>query len=60
MDDILGFYVKSNSWEHNKFINNLELSDCYMDPLKLTDAESMTFLETSFEITANNKIRHWL
>ena len=32
----------------------------YMEPLVLTDADGQSFLETSFEITPLNKIRHWL
>ena len=31
-----------------------------MAPLKLTDGEDGTFLETSFEVTSGNRIRHWL
>ena len=35
-------------------------SQCYLPPLKLEDGGEGTFLETSFEITGNNQIRHWL
>ena len=31
-----------------------------MEPLVLTDADGQSFLETSFEVTPLNKIRHWL
>ena len=60
MDDVLCFYSKNKAWDHERFVNDMIKSDCYMAPLKLTDGDSDTFLETSFEITSGNRIRYWL
>ena len=60
MDDVICFYAKNGCWDHNKFVQDITKSECYMAPLKLTDGEDGTFLETSFEVTSGNRIRHWL
>ena len=53
MDDVLLFSTKDVNTQ------NL-LDECYLPPLKLEDAGSTTFLETSFRITTDNRIVHWL
>ena len=60
MDDVICFYSKTEAWNHHKFVRDITKSECYMAPLKLTDGEDGTFLETSFEITPRNRIRYWL
>ena len=60
MDDILLFYVIRQGFDHQTFIANFAKSDCYLDPLRLEDGGDNTFLETTFEVTPANGIRHWL
>ena len=60
MDDILLFYVERSDFDHRTFIENFAKSDCYKDPLRLEDGGEQTFLETTFEVTPQNTIRHWL
>ena len=60
MDDVICFYSKGEAWDHDKFVRDITKSECYMSPLKLTDGDDGTFLETSFEVTAGNRIRYWL
>ena len=60
MDDVICFYSKNDKWDHENFVKDLTKSECYMAPLKLTDGDEGTFLETSFEVTTGNRIRHWL
>ena len=38
MDDILMFLAQSESWDREHFIRDFTKSECYHDPLKLTDA----------------------
>ena len=54
------FLLKNDGWKHEEFVKDFTKSDCYMSPLKLTDGDEGTFLETSFEVTSGNKIRYWL
>ena len=60
MDDILMFYVHTPTFDNDRFRESFNKSDCYWAPLKLEDGKKDTFLETTFEITASNTIRHWL
>ena len=48
MDDILLFYTKHPSWNHEKFLADFLKSECYWKPLKLESAANNTFLETNF------------
>ena len=59
MDDLLVFYAQHSRWDEARFLEDIS-SQCYLPPLKLEDGGDGTFLETSFEITSGNEIRHWL
>ena len=59
MDDLLVFYASNEEWDHQRLLTDLT-NECYFPPLRLEDGTAGTFLETSFEITATNSIRHWL
>ena len=59
MDDLLVFYAQNGRWDHEQLLGDLT-NECYFPPLKLEDGAVGTFLETSFDITATNRIRHWL
>ena len=59
MDDILMIYADSPTFHSSNLLNNFN-SNCYTTPLKLEDGKPNTFLESTFEITKNNTIRHWL
>ena len=48
MDDILMFYTKHPSWDHERFLRDFSDSQCYWQPLKLETANPDTFLETKF------------
>ena len=60
MDDILVFYAEREGFNHEKFLTEFEESKCYLPPLRLEDGGANTFLETTFEVTPQNTIRHWL
>ena len=60
MDDILMFYADTPNFDNTRFCESFNKSDCYWAPLKLEDGKKDTFLETTFEITEANTIRHWL
>ena len=53
MDDVIIFYT-------DKYNASEAINDCYNTPLALEDAKHDTFLETTFAITGENEIRHWL
>ena len=53
MDDVILFYT-------DKFDAEKEIKNCYNAPLSLEDAKPDTFLETTFTISNNNEIQHWL
>ena len=59
MDDILMIYAKAPRWDHERFLQDFDKSECYHPPLKLEDAKDDTFLETTFELK-NNQFRFWL
>ena len=59
MDDLLVFYAQNDRWDHEKLLGDLT-NECYFPPLRLEDGAEGTFLETSFKITATNRIRYWL
>ena len=59
MDDILMVYAANPMWESDDLIRRFTKSECYKEPLTLTDAKDSTFLETTFSIT-DNKFRYWL
>ena len=48
MLDILLFYTKHPSWNHEKFLADFLKSECYWKPLKLESAANNNFLETNF------------
>ena len=60
MDDLICFFIKNNSWNYEKFVEELTRSECYMPPLKLVEGKPGTFLENEFEITTANTVRYWL
>ena len=53
MDDVILFYT-------DKFDAEKEIKNCYNAPLSLEDAKPDIFLETTFTISNNNEIQHWL
>ena len=59
MDDIFMIYVENDNFDHKKFLQDFDKSECYLPPLKLEEANPDTFLEMTFEIH-NNSIRYWL
>ena len=59
MDDVLIFTARHEAWDGDAFIKGIS-NECYFPPLTLEDGKEGTFLETSFEITRANRIRHWL
>jgi len=56
MDDICVAYVDHPRWDSAAFLQDLEKSHCYQEPLKLEAGRDGTFLETRFWIE-NNRIR---
>ena len=60
MDDILLLYVTRADFQHEPFLENFCESKCYKPPLRLEKGGDNTFLETTFEITEGNQVRHWL
>ena len=60
MDDVLLMSVQHKNFDQDRLIDDMSKSDCYLPPLKLEAARQDTFLETTFEITRKNTIRHWL
>ena len=59
MDDLLAFYALHPEWDEERFLGDIR-KHCYLPPLRLEAGTEGTFLETSFEITEMNTIRHWL
>ena len=59
MDDILMLYAVNKDWNHEKFVEDMQKSTCYVPPLQLTEGTQDTFLETRFSINRSH-IRHWL
>ena len=59
MDDIALVYAKTSWWDHQRFLEDFEKSECYMEPLRLEPGADGTFLETRFEVCGRT-IRHWL
>ena len=53
------FYARRRDWDEERFLSDIE-NHCYLPPLKLEAGKEGTFLETSFEITDENVVRHWL
>ena len=60
MDDVLLFYINNNTWDSEKFVKDFMTNECYAPPLKLEEAKPDTFLETTFQVTKENKIWHSL
>ena len=52
-------YASHESWDHERFVQDLQKSEVYVHPLTLTKGKPDTFLETRFEMHGN-QIRHWL
>ena len=50
MDDIALFMIKDGTWDHQRFYEDFQRSECYMAPLKLEAATDGTFLETQFKL----------
>ena len=47
-------YAKNDSWQHEQFCDDLQMSTCYVPPLTLTAGKPDTFLETRFLMEGNN------
>ena len=58
MDDVLLCYKQGASWDHERFVADLERSECYHPPLKLEDGKPGTFLETTFR-WEGGRFRYW-
>jgi hypothetical protein len=56
---VICFTAQGGAFDDERFRKDLS-EECYLPPLKLVDGGEGTFLETRFEITADNRIRHWL
>ena len=54
MDDIFMIYVENDNFDHKKFLQDFDKSECYLPPLKLEEANPDTFLEMTFEIHNNS------
>ena len=50
MDDILMFYAKDGTFDHERFLQDFQKSECYWEPLTLEPGKEDTFLETRFKI----------
>ena len=59
MDDILLAYVESPRWDAARFVEDMQRSVIYQEPLKLERGHDGTFLETRFTIE-NNAFRYKL
>ena len=60
MDDLLYLTAKGPHFDDVKFRRDLHRSECYWKPLRLEDGGAGTFLETSFDISKNGEVAHWL
>ena len=59
MDDILLAYVETPRWDSARFVEDMQRSVIYQEPLKLERGHDGTFLETRFTIE-NNAFRYKL
>lgn len=59
MDDILLVYADNPRWDADRFVNDMQSSVCYQEPLALERGHDGTFLETRFTIE-NNAFRYKL
>jgi len=59
MDDILLTYVETPRWDAKGFVEDMQSSVCYQEPLELERGHDGTFLETRFTIE-NNVFRYKL
>jgi len=59
MDDIIMVYAKAQWWDHQRFVDDFTRSEVYCKPLKLTDGDQNTFLETTLQLTSDG-FRYWL
>jgi hypothetical protein len=59
MDDLICVTAHGDGWDRERFLKDLS-NECYLPPLRLEDGGEGTFLETSFEVSRTNQIRHWL
>ena len=60
MDDVLTLTARSDDFDEESFKADLHRSECYWEPLRLEDGGEGTFLETSYTITPDGSVRHWL
>ena len=60
MDDVLTLTARSNTFDEDSFKADFHRSECYWDPLRLEDGGEGTFLETSYTITTDGSVKHWL
>ena len=59
MDDTLLAFVETPWWDAARFVQDMQKSVCYQEPLKLERGHDGTFLETRFSIE-NNAFRYKL
>ena len=59
MDDILLMYVRTPEFDSRRFVQDMQRSVVYQEPLKLEAGHDGTFLETRYAIT-ENRMRYWL
>ena len=59
MDDILMVYATPDWWDHERFLNDFTKSEIYCKPLKLTEGDDDTFLETSLKLE-EGAFSYWL
>ena len=60
MDDILMFVKETPNFNCDKFLQDFEQSECYLDPLALEDGKDNTFLESTFHLNDKNGCTYWL
>ena len=53
MDDIMIIYREDPDWDHHRFISDFRRSECYQQPLTLTDGREGVFLENKFWVKKN-------
>ena len=59
MDDIIMVYATPDWWDHERFLNDFTKSEIYCKPLKLTEGDDDTFLETSLKLE-EGAFSYWL
>ena len=54
------FVKETPNFNCDKFLQDFEQSECYLDPLALEDGKDNTFLESTFHLNDKNGCTYWL